>query len=148
MYYIMDVMDMTGGPIYCVCCSYNKPYNIQYILKTNYPSQNKNETIECPICLEDRPYIEIITTNCGHNYCIKCIKEYFVSKKKPYNCAYCRTKIENISIVSKYYYMEFKIYDILCDNNYIDSNFTVRVRYALLMSIFIMIIGLGVFRVS
>jgi hypothetical protein len=144
----MDFMDMTSGPIYCNCCTYNEPHNIQYILITNYPSQNKNESIECPICLEDKQYIEIITTNCGHKYCIKCIKEYFVSKKKPYTCAYCRTKIENLSIASKYYYIEFKLYDILCDNNYIDSNFRIRVRYALFMSIFIMIICLGVFRVS
>ena len=144
----MDVMDMTSGPIYCVCCSFDESQKIQYILIPNIPSQNKNESIECPICLEDKPYIEIITTNCGHNYCIKCIKEYFVSKKKPYSCAYCRTKIDKLSIQSKYYYMEFKIYDILCDNNYIDSNFTVRVRYALLMSVFIVIIGLGVLRIS
>jgi len=144
----MDGMDMTSGPIYCVCCNCDNTEKIEYILVTNYSSQDKNETIECSIFLEDKSYIEIITTNCGHNYCIKCIKEYFVSKKKPYNCAYCRRKIENISMVSKYYYMEFKLYNILCDNNYIDSNFTVRVRYALLMSIFIMIIGLGMFRVS
>jgi hypothetical protein len=145
----MDNMDMTSGPIYCsCCCCNNNKEKIEYILISDNSKDNKNISFECPICLEDKPNTEMITTNCGHNYCIKCIKEYFISKKNPYNCAYCRTKIENISMVSKYYYMEFKLYNILCDNNYIDSNFTVRVRYALLMSIFIMIIGLGMFRVS
>ena len=148
MYYIMDGMDMTSGPIYCACCIYDETQKIDYILISNNPSQNKNEYVVCPICLEDRPHIEIITTNCGHNYCIKCIKSYFDSKKKPYSCAYCRRKIDKISIVSKYYYIEFKIYDYLSDNSYIDSNIMIRLKFAVVLSVFVMIISLGVLRVS
>lgn len=144
----MDVMDMTSGPIYCVCCSFDESQKIQYILIPNIPSKNKNESIECPICLEDKHTNEIIITNCGHNYCLQCIKKYFDTKKMPYVCAYCRSRIDKILVKCKYLYMRLKIQQYLHDNNYIDSNFTVRVRYALLMSVFIVIIGLGVLRIS
>lgn len=145
----MDNMDMTSGPIYCsCCCCNNNKEKIEYILISDNSKYNKNISFECPICLEDKPNTEMITTNCGHNYCIKCIKIYFISKKKPYDCAYCRTKIEKISILSNYYYMEFKIQDYLSENNSFDSNLVIRLKISFVLSVFITIIILGFIHVS
>lgn len=148
MYYIMDVMDMTSGPIYCTCCIYNETQNIEYILITNNSSQDKNISIECPICLEDKHTDEIITTNCGHDYCLQCIKKYFDTKKIPYVCAYCRTRIDKILVKCKYLYMKLKIQQYLHDSNLFDSNIIIRIQFACVLSVFIMIISLGVLRVS
>ena len=144
----MDVMDMTGGPIYCTCCIYDETQKIDYVLITNNPSQNKNNSIECPICLEDKNTDEIITTNCGHNYCIKCIKSYFDTKKMPYLCAYCRTRIDKILVKCKYLYIRLKIQQYLHENNLFKSNIIIRIQFACVLSVFVMIISLGVLRLS
>ena len=144
----MDVMDTTSGPIYCTCCIYNETQNVEYILMTDITLQDKNESIECPICLEDKPCVEIITTNCGHNYCLQCIKKYFYTKKMPYDCTYCITRIDKILVKCKYLYMRLKIQQYLHDSNLFDSNIIIRIQFACVLSVFIIIISLGVLRVS
>jgi len=143
----MDDMDMTSGPIYCVCCISDDTQNIEYILMPRNSSQDKI-SIECPICLEDKHANEIITTNCGHNYCIQCINAYFESKKKPYSCAYCRTKIDKVLVKCKYLFMRLKIQQYLHENNLFDSNIIIRIQFACVLSVFIVIISLGVLNIS
>ena len=123
----MDVMDTTSGPIYCTCCIYNETQNVEYILMTDITLQDKN---------------------CGHNYCLQCIKKYFDTKKMPYDCAYCRTRIDKILVKCKYLYMRLKIQQYLHDSNLFDSNIIIRIQFACVLSVFIIIISLGVLRVS
>ena len=53
----------------------------------------KQEEKECPICYEDEVEVQ---TNCGHNYCKKCIIKTELS-----SCPYCRQEINGLYLIKK-----------------------------------------------
>jgi hypothetical protein len=64
--------------------------------------QTENETIECPICMENISTPEISEVNCGHKFCRNCIRQTINKhpKDKRCGCPMCRSPIEKI--VRKY----------------------------------------------
>jgi hypothetical protein len=60
--------------------------------------QTENETIECPICMENISTPEISEVNCGHKFCRSCIRQTINrnAKDKRCGCPMCRTPIEKI----------------------------------------------------
>ena len=48
--------------------------------------------IECPICLESNPAVDIMISNCKHHFHKKCIEEWLQYSNQ---CPYCRGTINN-----------------------------------------------------
>jgi hypothetical protein len=68
-----------------------------------------NKKKECPICLEEVKTINILTTNCNHEFCGECIMkklETDLSKCAP-NCPMCRTDIKTMEIKCPEIFNEF-----------------------------------------
>lgn len=66
------------------------------------PSQDSQESIDCPICMETVETPTISETNCGHKYCTTCIRNT-IKKFNPHKrcpCPMCREPIQ--TIVRKY----------------------------------------------
>lgn len=84
-------------------------YNVlQFIMKTNpevnhqppIPSQNPHDNVgeheECPICTERIKYK--IELDCRHNFCGKCIMDYYVTtNREDLSCPICRKSIRIIN---------------------------------------------------
>jgi len=64
--------------------------------------------IYCAICLETHKKIEIVTTNCQHDFCKKCICQHidYMGQHNIPNCPMCRTIIKTIEIKDADYYEE------------------------------------------
>lgn len=61
-----------------------------------------NDTSSCPICFENVPHFDILTTQCGHQFCIDCVSSHFVKEKKEstakfHSCPLCRQDITSVS---------------------------------------------------
>jgi len=68
-----------------------------------------NKKKECPICLDEVKTINILKTNCNHEFCDKCIMkklEIDRSKCTP-NCPMCRTDIKTMEIKCPEIFNEF-----------------------------------------
>ena len=63
-------------------------------------------SLECPICLEMIPTTHLISTQCNHSYCNKCLKSIITHSQHSITCSLCRTP------VTKYHYND---YDIMLD---------------------------------
>lgn len=50
------------------------------------------EQLQCSICLQ--PFVEPVTTPCGHNYCKSCIMGYWAGTNLP-QCPLCKKKFHN-----------------------------------------------------
>jgi hypothetical protein len=76
-------------------------------------TENINNVISCPICFEDKNFIDIISTDCNHVLCYTCYIEMY-NHLKPYNklkCSMCRNIIKKISTgsINIYNYLERSI---------------------------------------
>jgi hypothetical protein len=68
-----------------------------------------NKQKECPICLEEVKTINILKTNCNHEFCGECIMkklETDLSRSTP-NCPMCRTEIKQVEIKCPEIFNEF-----------------------------------------
>jgi hypothetical protein len=72
------------------------PYNNELII---LKYANKDDLI-CPICYDEEKCIEV-QTNCNHQFCSSCIKNYYnnnsITKNNCCNCPYCRQPITSIN---------------------------------------------------
>jgi len=63
--------------------------------------QGVSTEVECVICADTKPLCRIAKTECGHEYCVDCVKsdirENKDKTKKPM-CPLCRTELCEISI--------------------------------------------------
>lgn len=57
-----------------------------------------SQTIECPLCLDEKKQIDIDTTNCGHTFCHECICKHIDSKIGISSCPLCRTHIYSLEV--------------------------------------------------
>jgi hypothetical protein len=77
--------------------SYVKEWDITLDLTSNC----RDGDTECVICLDTKPSTHIIQTNCGHEYCIECVKNDIHTNKsktaKP-TCPLCRTELCEIRV--------------------------------------------------
>jgi hypothetical protein len=58
--------------------------------------------VDCPICVECKPYTETVTTNCNHCICKTCVDTYLNHQLKTLNfpkplCVLCRTTITSLT---------------------------------------------------
>jgi len=51
--------------------------------------------LDCPICLEERPKLIMLSTTCNHDFCTGCMCEH-LKKSKQTACPLCRTEIKTI----------------------------------------------------
>jgi hypothetical protein len=145
-----------------ICFYHVRPINIEFVLiddnkyikdiKDNIDKTDenisqtislKNVLVECPICLDEKKNEEFIIINCGHEFCIMCFESYLFGGKNDYNCAYCRTQIENIKLKNRYYYYKFKINIFLM--NYLTDEIIIvyRIKALAFLSVLLIITGLG-----
>ena len=54
---------------------------------------NNLEKISCVICFNDINHEELCITNCGHNYCLDCLKTWF--QRENISCPFCRQDIDH-----------------------------------------------------
>ena len=69
------------------------------ILADENPEEMK-EACECPICYDTVEKMDVITTECGHNYCSPCYEKYMlsvISTKTPCCCS-CRAVITTVTV--------------------------------------------------
>jgi len=62
-------------------------------------SAEKKEAYDCPLCYEGCCYKNVIQTNCGHSYCLDCMKNFATSiKDKTIEpaCPLCRGTIQEL----------------------------------------------------
>jgi len=83
-------------------------FNIEPILLCNETRKALNRCNKsCPICLSDNiKCLNIVTTNCNHEYCSECMSQHLTIIKKNANtneptCACCRGKITSLKIKDK-----------------------------------------------
>jgi hypothetical protein len=55
---------------------------------------------ECVICYETKEIKNFVTVNCGHNFCVCCIKRT-INHSEELKCALCRTKIVSLQFRDK-----------------------------------------------
>jgi len=58
-------------------------------------------TSSCPICLENKKTIDMVITNCFHQFCFKCIVEHVQTLQKTKHtpcCALCRQDYSSFEI--------------------------------------------------
>ena len=95
-------------------------FNIEPILLCNETPKALNRCNKsCPICLSDNvKCLNIVTTNCNHEYCSECMSQHLTIIKKNTNtntneptCACCRGKITSLKIkdtkILEFYKSEF-----------------------------------------
>ena len=62
----------------------------------------ENETMSsCPICLESKRTIDMVTTNCFHQFCFDCVKEHVETLQKTLHtpcCALCRQNYKSFEL--------------------------------------------------
>lgn len=80
---------------------YSRTYN--YLKSCIESLMNKNETITCPICLDDIDEDNITITKCGHKFCWDCIYQTHNVQSSSYNnglikCPSCNTLMTNKEI--------------------------------------------------
>jgi hypothetical protein len=91
-------------------------FNIEPILLCNETPKVLNKCNKsCPICLSDNvKCLNIVTTNCNHEYCSECMSQHLTTFKKNTNepiCACCRGKITSLKVkdtkILEFYKSEF-----------------------------------------
>lgn len=65
----------------------------QFLKKAIDELKNNNETLSCPICLDDIPEKEMTVTVCGHKFCWDCIYQNYKhnSQSRQFKCPFCKT---------------------------------------------------------
>jgi len=56
------------------------------------------EVLECPICFDSYPRIEMDTTQCNHSFCHTCVKTLMEKTQCHPNCPMCRTLVRTITV--------------------------------------------------
>ena len=75
---------------------------ISYCVKRELPYNADTVTIQlkevsvCPICYDAEKKVEV-QTNCGHNFCSKCITDYYNKCYENCQCPYCRQIITSFN---------------------------------------------------
>lgn len=83
-----------------------RPSARRFDIEANFNRAKKSKGTSCPICLSDKiKRKNIVTTNCGHEYCGDCFAEYLQSVKvditKSPTCACCRERVTTIGVRDK-----------------------------------------------
>ncbi|XP_054778454.1 uncharacterized protein LOC129286524 [Prosopis cineraria] len=60
----------------------------------NSPEPTKMPVFNCPICME--PFVEEVSTRCGHIFCKRCIKAALKAKRE---CPTCRVKVTSKGLI-------------------------------------------------
>ena len=85
------------------------PWKVESLLLCLETYDELNKKKECPICLDEVKIINILRTNCNHDFCGECIMKKLDtdrSKCSP-NCPMCRTDIKTMEIKCPEIYHEF-----------------------------------------
>ena len=61
-------------------------------LTSDIENGNSSDTFTCSICMEELDITEKCKMNCDHEYCEKCIHDWF--KKEKISCPTCRQEIK------------------------------------------------------
>ena len=61
-----------------------------------------NNNSECFICYEQLENSNYLQTNCKHEYCISCFKQYIQTKsyRLPIECAFCRQHVISVYMIN------------------------------------------------
>jgi len=87
----------------------NYQWKIEPIMTRLYTESELREIKQCPICYDDTPEINLMTTNCNHTFCNTCITTHLDTernKRRPH-CPMCRTTMTTMNIKSIILFEEF-----------------------------------------
>ena len=68
------------------------PFNTE-VIQLKYTNK---EDLVCPICYDEDAVVEV-QTNCKHNFCSKCITDYYNKCNENCLCPYCRQIITSFN---------------------------------------------------
>jgi hypothetical protein len=93
----------------------NYYWKIEPIMPRLYTESELNEIKQCPICYDDTPEINLMTTNCKHTFCNTCITTHLHTERNKCHphCPMCRSTITTMNIKSITLFDEFSnIYNV------------------------------------
>lgn len=87
----------------------NYQWKIEPIMTRLYTESELREIKQCPICYDDTPEINLMTTNCNHTFCNSCITTHLHSErnKRHPHCPMCRSAVTTMNIKSIILFEEF-----------------------------------------
>lgn len=91
-----------------------------------YTVEDRIETFDCPLCLENVPYSNGAITNCNHHYCRDCILKYAIScRHKDMTCALCRRDCKNLEVsdIETFHYIRGNIAQQIIHDGHIPAWF-------------------------
>lgn len=111
---LLDMRDILNEPLFPPPPLVRPKITLQYLKEMVVvldvtSSVDKKELCECPVCYDKFDFKDVIQTNCGHSYCLDCMKNFATSIKdktiEP-TCPLCRGTIQELKTLNC---------DILCD---------------------------------
>jgi len=77
-------------------------WKIEPMMSQIYTESELRDTKQCPICYDETPEIQFMTTNCNHTFCNTCIMRHLDTErnKRQPHCPMCRTTISTMTIQS------------------------------------------------
>ena len=87
----------------------SQQWKITPIMPRLYTESELREIKQCPICYDDTPEINLMTTNCNHTFCYNCITNHLDTErnKQSPHCPMCRSTITTMNIKSIALFDEF-----------------------------------------
>jgi hypothetical protein len=87
----------------------NYQWKIEPIMTRLYTESELREIKQCPICYDDTPEINLMTTNCNHTFCNTCITTHLETErnKRHPHCPMCRSTMTTMNIKSIILFEEF-----------------------------------------
>lgn len=78
-----------------------KQYNISLIFWAMESIKELKRAEDCAICYEGIQLVDSVTLNCGHRFCVSCVRSTLRACKREPECALCRREMNTFVVKSR-----------------------------------------------